>query len=68
MFRETKINWDVIDDYYPYNETFLWNYNLMNDFYFKLKNKQWAIPIVHGYINAINMDTYAGRLSMILIA
>lgn len=66
--RETKINFENFEDYYPYNETFLWNYFLMNDFYFKLKNKQWAIPIVHGFIDGINMETCAGRLSFILIA
>jgi len=62
------MNFEPLEDLYPYNETYQWNYYLLNAFYMILKNKQWAIPIVHGFINGINMDTCAGRLSMILIA
>ena len=45
---------EVFEGYYPHNEMFLWNFNLMNDFFFLLKNKSWAIPIIHGYIKGIS--------------
>ena len=39
------------EDYYPWNENFMWNYFLMKEFFSIVSDKKWVLPVIHGYIN-----------------
>ena len=55
------------EDYYPYNESFVWNFKRMR-FYFMLDNKSWAIPVIHGFLSSMNLEILGTRVSIILIS
>lgn len=38
------------EDYYPWNENFLWNYSLINEFFSIVQDKKWILPVIHGYL------------------
>lgn len=37
-----------------FNDIFMWNYDLILDFYKGLKNKRWVIGIMHGFLEQIS--------------
>lgn len=39
------------EDYFPWNENFMWNYSLTKEFFSIVTDKRWVLPIIHGYIN-----------------
>jgi len=55
-------------DYYPWNETFMWNYHLLKEFFSIVSDKKWVLPIIHGYINCSNFEIKWLRINVILIA
>jgi len=56
------------EDYYPWNEKYLWNYHLITDFFSKVNDKRWVLPIIHGYINCSNFDINSQLVNVIMIA
>lgn len=46
-------------DLYSWDEKFVWNFFLIQDFLSIVKNKKWIMPIVHGYINMLSKIFYS---------
>lgn len=56
------------EDYYPWNENFLWNYHLIKEFFSIVNDKKWVLPIIHGYVSCSNFDISSLYVNVILIA
>ena len=56
------------EDYYPWNENFIWNYHLIKEFFPIITDKKWVLPLIHGYINCSNFDISSLYVNVIIIA
>ena len=55
-------------EFKPWDNSMMWNYFLMRDFYEKIKRKKWVIPVIRGYIDQKNFFDSGTRFSIMVIA
>ena len=42
---------EELKEYKPWDNSMMWNYFLMREFYESIKRKKWIMPVIRGYID-----------------
>lgn len=46
----------------------MWNYFLVRDFYDTVKRKKWVMPVIHGFVDYLNLEDAGNKFTVMLIA
>lgn len=68
FIASTLENEEELKDFKPWDNSMMWNYFLMRDFYESIKRKKWVMPIIRGYIDQKNFMDHGTKFSIMVIA
>ena len=57
-----------IQEHKPWENHMMWNYFLVRDFYDIVKRKKWVMPVIHGFVDFMNLEDAGNKFTVMLIA